>query len=294
MTFRSISIATGLVAAAALVMGCDGEKPAEGGGKLGGAKTSKPALTAAAAPTTTAAAVASTKADAKPAVEGKGILKGVITFAGKAPEMKEPKARAKAEVCKDTKDAQHNAVIVKDGKLADVFVAIDNGQLTGDFKAAKAAEVHQKSCNYVPRILGILPGQEVAIFNDDATLHNVHAYYGATSPINQAQAKGSDPIKTTKFEETGIYRMQCDVHPWMRSFAVATDNPYFAVSAADGSFKIEKVPAGKYKLVAWHSMFGKLEKADVEVKDGEVTVGFEYKGTEKAPAENVGELKDLF
>ncbi len=289
MTFRSISIATGIVAAAALVMGCEGEKPAAGTGKTGSATTAKPMPTPAVAATATATA----KATAKPAVEGKGTLKGVIAFSGKAPVMKEPKKRKDADVCKDAK-TPHNAVLVKDGKLADVFVAIGDGQITGEFTAAKPAEVHQTGCVYVPRIQGILPGQELSIFNDDATLHNVHAYHGADSPINQAQPKGAAPLKTTKFEEPGVYRLQCDVHPWMRSFAIASDNPYFAVSAADGSFTIEKVPAGKYKIVAWHSIFGKLEKADVEVKDGAVDVAFEFKGTEAEPAENAGEMKDLF
>ena len=290
MTFRSISMATGIVAAAALMMGCEGDKPADGGGKLGGAKTAKPAATAAATAKATATAAATAKA-AAPAAEGKGILKGVVKFSGKAPEMKVPKAREKSEVCKDNKLA-HNAVVVKDGKLADVFVGIDNGQIQGGAAPAKAAEFHQKDCVYSPRIAGIVAGQEVAVFNDDATLHNVNS--APSDAFSAAQPKGAPALKSTKFEDPGVFKLKCDVHPWMRAFIVASDNPYFSVSGADGSLKVEKVPAGKFKVVAWHSIFGKLEKADVEVKDGEVTVEFEYKGDEKEPAENAGELKDLF
>jgi hypothetical protein len=54
------------------------------------------------------------------------------------------------------------------------------------------------------------------------------------------------------------------------------------------------VPAGKYTITAWHSLFGKLDKKDVEVKDGEVTIDFEYSGKEAEPTENAGELKDLW
>ncbi len=293
MISRSISIATVLVAAAALT-GCpDDNKPADNKyGPKGGstASSAKASPSASAAPS----AAGSGKSDAKPAAEGKGVLKGTVKLAIKAPEMKVPKKRKEAELCKD-KPIKYNAVVAdKDGHLQDVFVAIADGQINGDYKPGKSAEVHQKECMYAPRIQGILPGQEVQIFNDDATLHNVHAYHGADSPINQAQPKGSDPIKSTKFEEPGVYRMQCDVHPWMRAFVVAADSPFFATTGADGSFKIEKVPAGKYTVYAWHSEYGKVEKKDIEVKDGEVTVDFEYTGKETEPPENAGELKDLW
>jgi plastocyanin len=292
MISRSMSI-TAAILAAVVCAGCPEEN--KGGDNKYGAKTgstaAKTASTGTAATTGTATATAANTAAAK-APEGTGVIKGTVKLAGKPPEMKVPKAREKAELCKDTK-VVYNAVVAKDGKLKDVLVAIGDGQIKGEFSAAKAAELHQKDCVYVPRIQGVLAGQEVQIFNDDATMHNVHAYKGAESPLNQGQPKGAPAIKKT-FDEPGVYRFQCDVHPWMRAFLVATDNPFNGVSGDDGSFKIERVPAGKYTIVAWHSMYGKLEKKDVEVKDGEVTVDFEYTGKEAEPPENTSELKDLF
>jgi hypothetical protein len=79
----------------------------------------------------------------------------------------------------------------------------------------------------------------------------------------------------------------------MRAFVWAMDNPFFGVSAEDGTFKIEKVPDGKYKVFAWHSQYGKKEQ-EIEVKGGEVTADFSYDGKEAEPAENTGELADLF
>ena len=80
----------------------------------------------------------------------------------------------------------------------------------------------------------------------------------------------------------------------MRGFVVVTDHPYFAVSAADGSFSIDKLPPGKYKLEAWHATNG-LKTADVEVADGKpADVTFSYDGTEAEPAENKDETKGLW
>jgi hypothetical protein len=37
----------------------------------------------------------------------------------------------------------------------------------------------------------------------------------------------------------------------MSAVVAVFDHPYFAVSGVDGSFEIDRVPAGPYTLVAW-------------------------------------------
>lgn len=282
----TVSIAT-LVAAAALVLtGCPEEqKPAAG--TTGGTPAAKTTGAAAAGTGTAAAAKPSGGAGKM----GEGVIKGVVNFTGEAPEMKVPSKRKDQPVCKD-KEVVHNAVITKDGKIQDVLIYIGDGQLTG-YTATGPAKVDQVDCNYVPRIQALLPDQTLQVLNSDATLHNVHAKFGTESKFNQAQQKGAPPIEKS-FEDTGIYRLQCDVHSWMRAFVVVTENPFNAVSGADGTFTIEKVPDGKYTLTAWHSQYGKKEKKDVEVKAGTpADVTFEYDGTEDEPPENQGELNDM-
>ncbi len=230
---------------------------------------------------------------AAPAAMGTATIKGVVNFTGKAPEMKVPAKRKAAEFCKD-KEVKYNAVVAEGGKLQDVLVRIENGGVKGKWDAPKdAAVVDQVDCMYSPRIQGVVAGQEVSIKNSDGTLHNVHTYKGAESWFNQAQPKGAEPIKK-ELEDTSVIKFTCDVHPWMRGFIVVTDHPFFAVTGDDGTFTINKLPAGKYKVEAWHTRFG-LKTAEVEVADGkEGTATFTYDGTEAEPTENKDELKDLF
>lgn len=271
-----------------LGVGCGEDKPASG---------SAPAKTATAKPTTaaTTSSPATTSAAAAPAKEGNATIKGVVAFSGKAPEMKVPAKRKDADVCK-SKEVKYNAVLVKDGKLKDVLVRIAPGGVAGNWKAPdKHAEIDQVDCMYAPRMQGVVAGQTIDIKNGDQTLHNVHTYKGSESLFNQAQPKGAAAISKEVPDEASVMKFTCDVHPWMRGFVVVTDHPFFAVSGEDGSFKIEKVPAGKYTVEAWHSQYGLLKKENVEVKDsGEVTVDFDYKGTEAEPAENKGELTGLW
>jgi plastocyanin len=270
------------------IAGCPDENPK---GNASGPKKAAPETTT----TTTGAAAdpsGKPKAGGGEAKFGTASIEGTVSFSGKAPEMKVPTKRKDTEVCKDT-EVKYNAVIVNDGKLQDVFVRLPNGAAKGDWKAAKAAEIDQKDCMYIPRIQGQVAGGEINIKNSDGTLHNVHTYKGSESWFNQAQPKGEGPIKK-ELEDTKVIKFQCDVHPWMRGFVIVTDHPFFAVSGADGKFKIEKVPAGKYEVEAWHSQYG-LKKGTVEVADGATgKVDFEYKGDEPEPDDNKEELKGLW
>ncbi len=239
------------------------------------------------------------KKEAKEAAGGGGkmgtaTLTGVVNFTGKAPEMKVPKKRKDAEFCK-TKEVKYNAVLAAGGKLQDVLVRISNDSLKGDYKApTKHAEIDQTDCMYSPRIQGVLAGQTIDIKNGDATLHNVHTYKGAESWFNKPQIKGSDAIAQELPDEPKVIKFTCDVHPWMRGFVVVNANPFFAVSGADGTFTINKVPAGDFTVEAWHPHYG-LKTAKVHVDDGKpATVTFSYDGTEAEPAENKDEMKDLF
>lgn len=286
-TRSMVSIATLAVASAALLTGC----PESGGDKKPGGN--KPATTSASTskPATTGTGATKPTGGGSEEKFGKGVIEATVKFTGEAPEMKVPKKRSEAEFCKD-EEVAFNAVVVKDGMLKDVFVGIDNGQLEADYEAEKPATLDQVNCMYEPRILGLMPEQEIIIKNSDPTLHNVNASMGATTLFNTAQPKGA-PDLTKSFEEIGVYKFKCDVHPWMRAFAVTTDNPFHGITDEGGKAAINKVPDGKYKVIAWHSQYGKKTQ-EVEVKGGKVEASFEFDGTEEAPAENKGELDDLF
>ena len=62
-----------------------------------------------------------------------------------------------------------------------------------------------------------------------------------------------------------MVRFKCDVHGWMAAYVGVVAHPYFAVTGADGSFKLDGVPPGTYTVEAWHERFG--------TKTAQVTVG---------------------
>ena len=289
-----VSLAAVSIAALALA-GCPSEDNKEGG-TTGGHKKEHAAKEHAAKEHASAKPEASGKEKAGGGGEGKmgtATIKGEVDFTGTAPEMKVPAKRKDAEFCKD-KQIKYNAVVVNGGKLQDVFVRIAPGSLKGEYKGSKNAEIDQKDCMYEPRIQGVVAGSDIEIKNGDGTLHNVHTFKGTETWFNQAQPKGSEAIKKEMPEESKVVKFTCDVHPWMHGFVVVNDTPFYAVSKSDGTFSIDKVPAGEYDVEAWHSQYG-LKKAKVKVEDGKTAeVKFTYDGKEPEPDENKDELKGLF
>jgi len=84
------------------------------------------------------------------------------------------------------------------------------------------------------------------------------------------------PVGTTlEIKNDGLISVKCDVHIWMSAFIVVKDHPFWAVSAEDGTCRIENVPVGQYKLNVWHEELGTIER-DITVTAGkETTLDFD-------------------
>jgi hypothetical protein len=59
----------------------------------------------------------------------------------------------------------------------------------------------------------------------------------------------------------------------MHAFVGVVDNPYYAVTSAEGAFELKGLPPGKYTLEAWNEKLGTIEK-EVTVPG---TVDLEFK-----------------
>jgi hypothetical protein len=100
--------------------------------------------------------------------------------------------------------------------------------------------------------------------------------------FNQAQPVGTPPIEKTAVKgEPEMIKVKCDMHPWMTAYVLISSHPFFSVTGADGRFKLDKVPAGKYTVEAWHEKFGaKTMEVTVE-PDQAAAADFAYTGTEQ-------------
>jgi hypothetical protein len=123
-------------------------------------------------------------------------------------------------------------------------------------------------CVFEPRVQVIPPGK-LNVVNSDPVLHNTHGFYGKRTAFNLALPNQGQQIETD-LARAGTVRVECDAHGWMLGWVYVVDNPYYAVTGADGSFTIADVPPGDYTLVATHEFTGPVEMP-VSVKAGAPT-----------------------
>jgi plastocyanin len=224
-----------------------------------------------------AAAAAATTAPAAPATAGAlgtGVITGTVKLKGRPPESKG--VTTPDPFCAKQAIKEDDVVVNAGGGVKNVVVRVVKGA-TGAYEAPRTpAIVDQNGCMYRPRVQVVMAGQPVQIQNSDQTLHNVHTYKGPSTLFNQAQIPGMAPMTKTFSDGGQIVKFKCDVHPWMTGYVAVATNPFFAVSEADGSFKIEKLPAGTYTLEAWHERLGTRTLVDVQVAaDKPATVAVE-------------------
>lgn len=169
-----------------------------------------------------------------------------------------------------------------DGGLADVVVTV-----AGPAAALNIPDepvlIDQKDCLFVPHVTVVQAGQWARIRNGDETFHNVRIALheigtrsGGQNQDNFGQpAKGFESRK--HFEEAGVYRLECDVHRWMKSWVVAHENAHAAVTTDGGRFVIERELAdGEYVVEAWHPQFAQKLTQTVRVENGEGQVEFAF------------------
>jgi plastocyanin len=187
-----------------------------------------------------------------------GSITGKVTFAGTAPKPEPIKLNADP-YCQRTDPnlSTENELVGAGGEVKNVFVYVKDGLGNRTFPAPTTPVVlDQQGCHYTPHVLGIQVGQPLQIVNSDDTLHNVHGLAKANNEFNQGQPiKGMQMTHTFSTKEVMI-PFKCDVHNWMNAWIGVLDHPYYAVTAADGTFTIKGLPPGTYTIEAWHEKLG--------------------------------------
>ena len=184
-----------------------------------------------------------------------GSISGVVSFKGAVPRF--PALDMSADPGCPQKPQPSEAVLVKNGKLANVFVYVKAGLPAGPFTVpAEPVVLTQKSCRYSPRVMGVMVGQQFKVTNTDTADHNIHNMPHANPEWNESQMPTDPPIKKTFAKPEMQMVLQCNQHPWMRAYVNVMTHPYYAVSGEDGAFQIANLSPGDYTVVAVHEKFG--------------------------------------
>lgn len=199
-----------------------------------------------------------------------GTITGTITYKGKMP------APRKIQIVKDHESCGKHPTEVPlmttngSGRVAQAVAYLANIKEGKDFPEAEAKpRIDQNTCEFHPHIQVVRAKEEVEIVNSDPVAHNINASQRIYTLFNILQPQqGMKAVQ--KFAKPGVVNLKCNVHDWMQGYVHVALHPYYQLTGADGAFRLENVPPGKYELAVWQEYLGE-QTFPVEVKAGETS-----------------------
>jgi plastocyanin len=138
------------------------------------------------------------------------------------------------------------------------------------------AQMAQHDLEFVPALLAVQTGTRVEFPNQDDTYHNIFSYSAAKRFDLGRYRSDERPIPSVLFDAPGLITLHCDIHEHMRALILVLDTPYFAITDADGNFRLPHLPPGRHVLKAWLDSKTTLEHPLelVEARPGETRSDF--------------------
>jgi len=161
--------------------------------------------------------------------------------------------------------------------LKDVIVTIQGVEQGKPFPFEET-KLETNICQFVPFVSVMRDQHPITVKNLDTIAHDLQVYEREWEHIfmmfhRPTLTKGgtSDLIRFTG-NRRGVI-MQCGMHPYMQGHGLAVENPYYAITGADGQFAFENLPPGKYNLQVWHERLGTVQaSATVGTQPERVTI----------------------
>lgn len=145
-----------------------------------------------------------------------------------------------------------------------------SGVVRGEMKSEKK--------KFTPRVVALPTSAAMEFPNADPIYHNVFSVSGGNRFDLGLYRSGASRRKA--FDEPGLVRVYCNIHPQMVGFVMVVDSDYWAITGADGSFRFDGIPAGPHVLRVWHEEGGET-RLPVTVSspgDSPVTVRLDASG----------------
>ena len=204
----------------------------------------------------------SSAADAGPKITEFGTVTGRITVNGTLPQLPDLVAKGSAQkdaIC-SANTIENESIQGTDGGLGNVFVFLKKvPNVDVPAPSEEAVEIDQKGCVFVPHAVLVQTGQPVIFKNSDPVAHNVKVQ-GRANTYDGTINPGGQSNYTFQLAESTPAGAICNFHSWMSAVVFPMSHPWGVITALDGTFRIENVPAGKMEFAIWHEKIGYVER----------------------------------
>lgn len=130
---------------------------------------------------------------------------------------------------------------------------------------------------FTPHIVYSIAGQKVGFRNSEMIVHNVRSKKDGKTLFD----KNTYPMRTVyyTFEEPGVYRIVCDIHPSMLGYFVVLDKPYLHTKTnGQGEFSFDlpsDIKPGKYTIFGWSEQQNVSSTLEISISDASPSMEIE-------------------
>ena len=209
------------------------------------------------------------KAEPEPRAEPKPVVA--------EPKPKAPAPVAVAVVPKKPKPEAVGNIVGKVTGAPDAIIYVDDIVVA----ARGTATMKQENKTFTPSVLVVQKGTTVQFPNLDAFFHNVFSVTPDNSFDLGSYRQGE--TKSVTMSKPGVVSVYCNMHPQMVGHILVVPNGNYVRAGKDGFFRLQNVPAGHHRVVAW-APESKPVSAEAEVSETEAaTVELELKRGRSGP-----------
>ncbi len=236
---------------------------------------------------------------AMPASAQTGDLKIHFEYGGDPPDAVEVNVNKDVEFCGKNKLLNDRLLVNKQNKgIKNVVVYVYTGRGGSKLdKVEPAKNTHtlaNKNCRFEPHIVIAQTGDTLKVTNPDAVGHNANLGFFNNKQQNFTIPSGQEKLVELEKDEPAPIPVDCNIHPWMKSYIVVLDHPFAAASDENGDLVIKGLPAGKELVFRAYHEAGSLGDVVINGKKEEwkrsrfevkIKAGMNDLGTVVIPAE---------
>lgn len=176
-----------------------------------------------------------------------------------------------ADLCGDR--ILEGAIVAPQGGLMNVVVWLSDAREGKALPDSRRFEVTNSRCRLDPRVQGVIVGGTLNVKSADPVVHEtVIRVSGVTEVLATVTQNGDGQVVPLEKVLARPVRLElsCRTHPWTQGWIHVFDHPYFVVSAPNGRFALDSIPAGEYTMRTWHERLGGTTR-EIKVEAGGIT-----------------------
>ena len=214
---------------------------------------------------------------APPCIANTSRLVGQVTFSGSPASGPSLTITKSHEVCGD-EIPDERIQVSSEGHLANVVVIVHGVAPNNARTPGARASVLVTGCRYSPRIQAVSVGATLELRNLDPIPHDIVADRDGEEELFQASLPFENRLVLQRMKRPGVVSLRCnDGHYWASASVVVTMSRHYAVTGADGSFAIDDVPPGTYRVEAWHESLGRIEESVVVAEEEDCPIVLRFR-----------------